>query len=381
MSFHGPAIFAILRTDGGGAYTVAAPRDGRLRLLQLDSGCGGCVGVESSKDVEAAERPVRHGSTAVASLLGHLDPALTTLSFLGGTIATAALLRVVTQFGDGTDQQLADSAPFGAWIVVASLAVVLFMETAVAGVHEVLHRDQTLTTRTTGRYARWYVAFAGLAVAALLLVGKGGPSVAVDAWPTIARSLLVLGAIAAGPWIVLVWSSHDLLAKERTLLATKSNEARSADTDEALRAELDARLTVLLSVRQLIAKAVYRLVGLVLAAVLVSGALRAALIPRFLADTQFPASAVVTYGAFFAVLLSLAVLPLMFAWRRTATTLLNSAYPLSVATPAERAEARSRLAAVLDIDGSLFRSPIAISSILAPLVTSLLAAFIPQLGK
>ncbi len=343
---------------------------------------------------EPPETKVRHRSRSVVLLLGNLDPAVTTLAFLGVAVATAALLRWVTQLGDGTDQALADSAPFGAWIVVASLTVVLFVETAVAGVHEATHRDHTLTTRTMGRYARWYLAFAGLAVAALLFGGKGGPPVPVDAWPTIARCLLVLGVVAGGPWVVLVWSSHDLLAKERALLEAESSASRvrsdASDSqdgaprpvlDEALREELDTRLAVLLSVRRLISKAVSRLVGLVLAAVLMSGALRAALVPRFIADPEFPASAVIAYGAFFAILLSLAVLPLMFAWRRTATSLLDSAFPPSVAAPAAQADARGRLSAILDIDSSLFRSPVTVSSILAPLLTSLLAAFLPQLGK
>ncbi len=352
--------------------------------------------MELPKGADATGTAARqHRSKAVDVLLGSLDPAFITMAFLGGAVVTAALLRWVTQLGDGTDQQLVDSASFGAWIVVASLAVVLFTETAVAGVQEALHRDQTLTTRTTGRYAWWYLGFAGVAVAALLLVGKGGPAVDVVAWHAISRGLLVLGVVAAGPWVVLVWSSHDLLAKERLRLEAASPRAigrpTAADSgdgadqppllDGTLRAELDVRLAVLLSVRRLISKAVSRLLGLVLAAVLLSGAFRAALVPRFVAEATFPAVAVVAYGAFFAVLLSLAVLPLMFAWRRTATSLLDRAYPPSVAAPAEQAEARSRLSASLDIDGSLFRSPVAVSSILAPLVTSLLAVFIPQLGK
>ena len=337
----------------------------------------------------------RHRAKPVALVLETLDPAVTTLAFLGGAVATAALLRWMTQLGGDTDQRLADSAAFGAWIGIASLAVVLFVDTAIAGLREVHHLDRTLTRHTTGRYARWYVVFAGLAVAVLLQVGKGGPAVPVDAWPAISRGLLMFGAVAAAPWVVLVWSSHDLLARERELLTATSEAARArvklrtgpagavvhSVLDEELRSDLDARLVVLLAVRRLIASAVTRLVGLVLAAILMAGALRAALVPGILEDREFPASAVVVYGAFFAVCLSAAVLPLMFVWRRAATHLLDSAYPPGVAAPAERAEARGRLSTVLDVDGSLFRSPIAVSSILAPLATSLLAAFVPQLSK
>ena len=87
------------------------------------------------------------------------------------------------------------------------------------------------------------------------------------------------------------------------------------------------------------------------------------------------------YGAFFTVVLSLVVLPLMMSWRRTATMLLHHAYPRSVVSSADDTAAKDRLLAALDLNGSLFRSPVALSSLAAPLVTSFLAVFIPQIGK
>ena len=87
------------------------------------------------------------------------------------------------------------------------------------------------------------------------------------------------------------------------------------------------------------------------------------------------------YGAFFTVMLSLAVLPLMLAWRQTATMLLDQAYPVRVLSTADNAAAKTRLSEALDLNGSLFRSPVTLSSLLAPLVTSFLAVFIPELGQ
>jgi hypothetical protein len=104
-------------------------------------------------------------------------------------------------------------------------------------------------------------------------------------------------------------------------------------------------------------------------------------VPDYLSEEDFPDSAIVLYGAFFAVMLAFAVIPLLTAWRVAAKELLDSAYPVSTRTTAEDDAARARLAARLDLDGSLFRSPIALSSILAPLVTSALAVFVPQLGS
>ena len=61
--------------------------------------------------------------------------------------------------------------------------------------------------------------------------------------------------------------------------------------------------------------------------------------------------------------------------------LLDQAYPVRVATSADDAAARDRMAQRLNIDGALFTSPVTLTSLLAPLVTSFLAVFIPQIGS
>ena len=86
------------------------------------------------------------------------------------------------------------------------------------------------------------------------------------------------------------------------------------------------------------------------------------------------------YGGFFTVMLSLAVLPLMVAWRQTARMLLDQAYPVLVdpvlTTPKPGIGCRRRL----NLNGSLFTSPVTLTSVLAPFVRRFLAVFIPQIG-
>ena len=98
-----------------------------------------------------------------------------------------------------------------------------------------------------------------------------------------------------------------------------------------------------------------KLLIVVTGAVLTSGALRAALVPDYTSEEDFPESAIVLYGAFFAVMLAFAVIPLLMAWRAAARELLDSAYPFTTRTSAEGDAARARLAARLDLDSSLFR--------------------------
>lgn len=61
--------------------------------------------------------------------------------------------------------------------------------------------------------------------------------------------------------------------------------------------------------------------------------------------------------------------------------LVNQCYPRSVASSAEEVAAKERLVSLLDLNGSLFKSPVALSAVVSPLVISLLAVFIPQVGS
>jgi hypothetical protein len=74
--------------------------------------------------------------------------------------------------------------------------------------------------------------------------------------------------------------------------------------------------------------------------------------------------------------------PLVAAWRRCARRAVDQAYPLPLdGQPAEEwVAARTRLEALLHLDVSLLRNPLTALTILSPLLTSALAAFIPQLG-
>jgi hypothetical protein len=256
------------------------------------------------------------------------NPALTTIAFVLGVAGAAALLFWVTRIGSDTDENLVESAPFRTWVAVASFAVVAFVDTLLAGIRE-LHSDRLRSSSPSPKAYGWlFLVFATIVVATLRIGARSGPPVGVQYWTAISLGLLVLGVAAAGPWVVSVWASHGILSRYRVLIPGLSVAAAA----ETRTSDLDDMMALLLDIRQGIAAAVGRLLLLVLGAVLLSGALHAALVPDFTSEDDFPSFAVLIYGAFFTVMLSLAVLPLMLAWRQTATMLLDRAHPVYVAS-------------------------------------------------
>ncbi|RZT16832.1 hypothetical protein EV649_4365 [Kribbella sp. VKM Ac-2569] len=88
-------------------------------------------------------------------------------------------------------------------------------------------------------------------------------------------------------------------------------------------------------------------------------------------------SPVVTIGTV-ALLFALAA-----SWRSCAREIVDHAYPLPPdGQPTEEWVARrARLEVLLHLDVSLLRNPLTALTILSPLLTGALAAFIPELGK
>jgi hypothetical protein len=89
---------------------------------------------------------------------------------------------------------------------------------------------------------------------------------------------------------------------------------------------------------------------------------------------DFPPQNVLLYGAVFAILLALITVPLVVSWRSRALRLVE------VVAPAPSTE-REALEARLQLNLPLLRNPLTALNVFAPLITSVLAAFVPQLGQ
>lgn len=130
----------------------------------------------------------------------------------------------------------------------------------------------------------------------------------------------------------------------------------------------------------------------VVIALLPTGALRNLWISQDLADTNddakrlaesFPTTDVLLYGAFFALLVAVLVLPMLLRWRAAARHVVESLYPIDRMYLADdkQVKGRTELESKLNLDVALIRNPLAVLSILTPLLTAALAAFLPEIGK
>jgi hypothetical protein len=74
--------------------------------------------------------------------------------------------------------------------------------------------------------------------------------------------------------------------------------------------------------------------------------------------------------------------PLMSSWRRTAAELVAQAFPTPEASGFDTVEEEKRTAleARLGLNTGLLRSPVAAAAVLTPLITTLLAVYIPELA-
>jgi hypothetical protein len=121
----------------------------------------------------------------------------------------------------------------------------------------------------------------------------------------------------------------------------------------------------------------------VVAAIVTASLLRAAFLEAHPdRDDEFPTVNVIYYGVLFAAIASLVNLPLIAVWRRSARTMVDRTFPLPPdGQPTEDwMAARGRLEALLHLDVSLLRNPLTALTILSPLVTSALGAFVPLVG-
>jgi hypothetical protein len=308
------------------------------------------------------------------------NPAAFTLLFLLLTALVLAILVTVTEASARTDEarRLVRSPAFGAWDTFAAISVVAFGDALLDGIRE-LRKEPLRSSPLSPRFFAPYFAALVLLVMGILSSASEGDLVPIDNWSVIARTLVIWGAIGASPWVIAVWSLHAMLTETRVnvgQLAPASSEGSAVE-------DLDAQLRMLRAYRRVIGRAVGRLLVIVLAAVLMSGALRTALVGEGgpMKEEDFPASAVLMYGAFFTGVLATAVVPLMMRWRELARRLVERAYPSTVRETSDDVAARQRMLAALEVNGALFTFPVTLTALLAPLVTSLLSVYVPQLGK
>jgi hypothetical protein len=286
---------------------------------------------------------------------------------------------------------IATSLEWVTWKVLASSAIAIATASFILGVSAVLKATgeprvdgqqqaqpaerlaAPLRQGTTGQGKRLgsYTAAALLLVAGtFLFLGLEVPK--SQQWPaslhitpkTLFVSITI--GVATIPWLVLVWLLQDRLKS----YAKESSVPKTA----ALRSLWDSLYAIVL------AFAVFVVLALV-----PTGALRLAYFAGDkdpAADKQgpeFPASDVLLYGAFFAVLLSAIAVPMVMAYRSVARQCLEG----SITEPPNKDD-KDKFEwqeALLHLDIGVLRSPITALTVFTPLITAALAAYLPDLAS
>ena len=309
-------------------------------------------------------------------------PASTTVgSLVLAVVAAWLMLWYAERYG--TNEAFVED--FRGWIGVAVLSLGIWMALFVRGVATVrAHRRMWPQGRL---WWTWHIgAYALLvaAVVALLALNNATQTIVVpiEGFAVVTRALILLAGVAAGPWVLTVWLAHEQL---RTL-RFEVGQIRSPEPAERLAIEavdgpaISAAVQHSLAVWTVIERSALSLAVLVSTAVFLSGALRLALINSgALDEAVFPVSAVLGYGAFFAVVLAIVVIPLVLAWRSTAMRLVEAALgvPRWGIPDQTWLDAQDRLLTRLRLDANVLRRPISALSIASPLLTAVLAALVP----
>lgn len=174
-----------------------------------------------------------------------------------------------------------------------------------------------------------------------------------------------IATASAAPWIALVWIGHRLLRKN------------SQHTVKDLMATWDLIVSCALAF------------GLfVVVALLPTGALRNLWLAtatgkkdRARLAELFSSADVLLYGALYGGLIVVIVVPLVLSWRTAARELLEAHHPPETWIDENAWAARERLEKLLNLDVAPIRNPLTVFTILTPLVTSALAAFLPDIGE
>jgi hypothetical protein len=276
--------------------------------------------------------------------------------------------------------------------MVGATAIVLFLGLLLTAVRVLIAAEKWgIIASATKRWVYVAVAVVGtcILIAGRSIVGSGTPDLPIKNLDIRVGAILATALLAGIPWIVLVSLAHDTcrLLRDRTesmpplpLNPAAAALVPNAGADPPPHRDLIIRL---LRLWDLLVLCVGTFALAVVTAIVTSSTLRAAFIQVYPARAdEFPAVNVLYYGALFATLAAVLNLPLIAAWRSCARGAVDHAYPLPPdgQPSVEWVATRARMEALLHLDVSLLRNPLTALTILSPLLTSALTAFIPQIS-
>jgi hypothetical protein len=321
------------------------------------------------------------------ALWAKLPPPLLSVLVIGLAFGFEYLLGIHDSDGSQQSRDFVGSVPWTVWRSVSAVALVVFLLLTVQavrvlqapsdwGFHPERHRRRNYLLTATG-------AAVTIALYRLTIHGDG-PRVPVDHLDSRTNVVMLVALVPAVPWLAVVWLAH-AECRDLNKFTRAGNEFANAmqDTrpnDPELYRNAVKQLQNLWELLVLCAGAFT--LGVV-AAVASSGALRGAYVALHPTSNDFPPANVLLYGGLFALALAVIAVPMATAWRNQARKFVDHVYPLpeNGRPTVEWVEDRDRLERVLHLDVPFVRNPLTVVGVLAPLVVSALAAFLPEIAN
>ena len=285
-------------------------------------------------------------------------PIAQTILFLG-LLALAFWLLSLRQ-GNG---QLATSDEWLIWKGTAALGQAVAVTLLIHGVARLISVRESGDGRLYGvsvTAAVVVVAGVWLGVETLLGVGRDW---AIPGMKDRLDGVVVVGTVCATPWVALVWITYQ--------------RVQAAETTEKLLRSWD----LIISIAQ--AFALFVVVAIFPTGALLKLWLTQASNPQQVAAQRevFDTEHVALYGAMYGVIAGAIVLPLVVGWRSKAREHINNQHEIGDGVTASWYEDRAAHEKLLGLDVSLIRNPLTALTVLTPLLTSLIATYLPNVGE
>lgn len=291
------------------------------------------------------------------------NPLVVLLLAVVGASGAVLLLRL----GSSTtrSEDFINSSGFVPWAAVVAVQAAFWLVVAVPLWREVVHAY----TRARPSHTIWVIPAVFLLLLAVLAVRS--PARGLN-WPLDGHHVkvwILTGAAAIGVGLPAIFGICVVQDQVRR------HTPGALDTSD-IRLAVDARAQT------------KRFLGLAGAAVglavLASGALQRAVVPQFIDETKFPASAVLLYGAFFTTILTVVYLPAHLSLRRLCADLREMWYPMTtMPSPTddefgEWHEGRKRIDGLTQFDLTVSQQLQAAIFVLTPLLSGILGSLIPR---
>lgn len=302
-------------------------------------------------------------------------------------IVALAVLAILLWVGEqwGADRDLDDSFPL--WAGVIAISIVIWAYIFISGLranHDRVKLDVPSRWRVAASYAI-FVAIAATAVAFLRQVAQGdGVSEWSDEFSNLVFVVTMLAAIAASPWVLLIWTTHGRLGELGAAISRidPPPPADEYDPDAVDASSVPSAILELDAVWRAIERSSLAIGLLLSTAVLDTAFLRNARISAGASEEDFPPWTVVGYGAFFAIVLVLIITPVLVRWRNDGMSLVDQAVgePRTGIPSESQDEARARLRGRIGLDRPAILRPITLLSVLAPFLTAFFTSLIPTMS-